>query len=104
MREMAPIGEMAPGCAKQYEKEILKTPFAPGFVSRMITVFYSDNYEFANGEFDRLSDIQKPRGNIYEPNALFGAHLRRLISRPRVFSRALGYGAPAGGACTIGAS
>ena len=39
MREMAPIGEMAPGCAKKYKKEIFKTPFAPGAISRMITVF-----------------------------------------------------------------
>ena len=38
MREMAPIGEMAPGCAKKYKKEIFKTPFAPGAISRMITV------------------------------------------------------------------
>ena len=38
MREMAPIGEMAPGCAKKYKKEILKNPFAPGAISRMITV------------------------------------------------------------------
>ena len=38
MREMAPIGEMAPGCAKKYKKEIFKHPFAPGAISRMITV------------------------------------------------------------------
>ena len=38
MREMAPVGEMAPGCAKKYKKEILKNPFAPGAISRMITV------------------------------------------------------------------
>ena len=25
MREMAPIGEMAPGCAKKYKKEILRS-------------------------------------------------------------------------------
>ena len=37
MREMAPIAEMAPGCAKKYKKEILKNPFAPGAISRMIT-------------------------------------------------------------------
>ena len=36
---MAPIGEMAPGCAKKYNKEILKNPFAPGAISRMITAF-----------------------------------------------------------------
>ena len=38
MREMAPIGEMVPGCVKKYKKEILKNPFAPGAISRMITV------------------------------------------------------------------
>ena len=37
MREMAPIGEMAPGCAKKQEINI-KNPFAPGAISRMITV------------------------------------------------------------------
>ena len=39
---MAPIGEMAPGCAKKYKKEILKNPFAPGAISRMITVVEID--------------------------------------------------------------
>ena len=40
MREMIPIGETAPGCAEKYKKEILvlKNPFAPGAISRMITV------------------------------------------------------------------
>jgi len=38
MREMAPIGEMAPGCAKRCKKEVFKNPFAPGAISRMITV------------------------------------------------------------------
>ena len=45
MREMAPIGEMAPGCAKKYKnakkykKGLFKNPFAPGAISRMITVY-----------------------------------------------------------------
>ena len=34
---MAPIGEMAPGCAKKYNKYFFKT-FAPGAISRIITV------------------------------------------------------------------
>ena len=39
---MAPIGEMAPGCAKKYKKKkysgVFENPFAPGAISRMITV------------------------------------------------------------------
>ena len=47
MREMAPIGEMAPidemapGCAKKSKKYKKKT-FAPGAISRMITVTADD--------------------------------------------------------------
>ena len=40
MREMAPIGEMAPGGAKKYNNGIFKNPFAPGAISRMITADY----------------------------------------------------------------
>ena len=38
MREMVPIGEMAPGCAKNTRKKYKKKTFAPGAISRMITV------------------------------------------------------------------
>ena len=50
MREMAPIGEMAPGCAKKYKKKIFKNPFAPGAISRMITVIpcMSVQYSLSN--------------------------------------------------------
>ena len=53
MREMAPIGEMAPGCTKKYNKEILKSPFAPGAISRMITVTCASNRR-KTGTVDRL--------------------------------------------------
>ena len=39
LREMAPIGEMAPGCAKKIKKEVFKKTFAPGAISRMIAVY-----------------------------------------------------------------
>ena len=38
IREMAPIGEMTPGCAKKKGERNIKNPFAPGAISRMITV------------------------------------------------------------------
>lgn len=36
---MAPIGEMAPGCANKYKKDIFINPIAPGAISRMTALW-----------------------------------------------------------------